>query len=348
MKIEPCETTVVGSFPVLPSYPVKWDFPPYTDEVPEDEPYANDPFLSGIFEALRMQQEAGIDHASYGQPQDMCSMFLGYLIGHGLEYTRGFHVVGDIDIPKSIPAIEYLQIALKYFSFKGIRMPLTGPITLSAAVKVGEKPAIEYPEIVEKLAEFVARIAYYYDRAGASIICIDEPSLVYGLYVGMEPDFCSEVINKAMQNISHAVPSIHVCGQMNANITDILFSTNAEILDHEFASIPANMDMYSYDALESYKKRIGYGCVVTNMEPGLLVEVQKDGDWQKVVEPVAVIKKRIEDAIKRWGKQNIILDPDCGFGGLRGYIRDHFTQDIAMRICFEKLQNMVNVKKEIV
>jgi methionine synthase II (cobalamin-independent) len=177
--MKPLDTTVVGSFPVLPFYPVKQDYPPYTDEIPENEVYMDDPFLPGIFEALQLQDKVGIDYPSYGQPQDMCSMFLGYLIGHGLEYTKGFQVTGDIEIPESIPAIEYLQVAKKYFTFKGVRMPLTGPITLAASVKVGDKPGIEYPEIVEQLTAFVSVIAGAYDTGGAAIISVDEPSLVY-------------------------------------------------------------------------------------------------------------------------------------------------------------------------
>lgn len=347
IKIQPLDTTVPGSFPVLPFYPVKYDFPPFTDKIPDGEFYTDDPFIPGIFEALRLQEKVGIDYPSYGQPQDMCSMFLGYLIGHGLEYTNRFQVVGEIEIPRKIPAIEYLQVGKKYFSFKGIKMPLTGPITLAASVKVGEKTAIEYPEIVEKLAAFVAYIACHYDRAGASIICIDEPSLVYGLYVGMETEFCTKVINTALERIRNAVPSIHVCGQMNTNITDILLSSKAVLLDHEFASIPGNLDMYTREVLESNKKVLGYGCVVSNIEPNLLLEIQKDGDLQKVVEPVEVIEKRILEACGRYGKENIVLDPDCGFGGLKVYIRGKLTQDVAMRICYEKLQNMVKAKREI-
>ncbi len=348
IQITPLDTSVPGSFPVLPFYPVKQDFPPYTDEVPEGELYIDDPYLPGVFTALQIQAQTGIDYPSYGQPQDMCSMFLGYLVNHGLEYRNGFQVVGDIEIPRKTPAIEYLQVAQKYFSFKGIRMPLTGPITLAAATKVGGKSGIEYPEIIEKLAAFVAHIAHHYDKGGAHIICIDEPSLVYGLYVGLEPEFLIEVINRAVERIQNAVPSIHVCGSLNTNITDILLSTKAFMLDHEFASIPQNINMYTRNDLESAQKIIGYGCVETNMEPALLIEIQKDGDWSKVVEPVDVIKKRILEAIRQWGRENIILDPDCGFGGLRGYIRGNLTSDNLLKICSNKLDNMVKAKKEIV
>lgn len=346
MKLQPLDTTVPGSFPVFPFYPVHQDFPPYTDEIPDGEVYLDDPFLPGVFEALRLQQKAGIDYPSYGQPHDMCAMFLGYLVGKGLSYEKGFHVVGDIELPEKIPAIEYLKVAKEYFSFKGVRMPLTGPITLSSVLKVGEKSAVEYPEIIEKLAQFVARIARSYDEGGASIICIDEPSLVYGLYIGLEPNFLIEMINTSLR-MTTAVPSIHVCGQLNTAVTDVLLSTKAVVLDHEFASIPGNLSMYTKEVLESCGKSIGCGCVVSNMEPSSLMEIQKDGDWRRVVEPVPVIKKRIEEASALWGKENIILDPDCGFGGLRGYIRGELTREASMNICFEKLSNMVKAKKEV-
>jgi 5-methyltetrahydropteroyltriglutamate--homocysteine methyltransferase len=346
-KLEPLDTTVAGSFPVLPFYPVKQDFPPYTDEVPEGEPYVDDPFIPGIFRALRLQERARIDYPSYGQPQEMCSMFLGYLVGHGLEYENGFQVVGDLEIPEKIPAIEYLQVARKYFSFKGVKMPLTGPMTLAASVKVGQKTAIEYSEIVETLAEFVSQIAYSYDRGGAALICIDEPSLVYGLYVGLDPEFCIEMINTSLKRIHNAVPAIHVCGKLNTQIQDILLSTDAVVLDHEFAAIPENLDVYPGNVLESSGKFLGYGCVVSNMEPALLLEIQKDGNWQKVVESEKVIKKRIAKALDLWGRENIVLDPDCGFGGMKGYIQGELTEDVALKICSEKLKRMVHVREGI-
>ncbi len=346
-RLAPLDTTVGGSFPVLPFYPVKQDFPPYTNEVPEGEPFIDDPYMPAVFRALRLQKKAGIDYPSYGQPQDMCSMFLGYLIGYGLTYEKGFQVVGDLKIPHKIPAIEYLQVSRKYFSFKGVKMPLTGPITLAASVKVGQKVAIEYPEIVKTLAEFVAKIAHSYDRGGAAIICIDEPSLVYGLYVGMDPEFCAEVINTALQKIQQAVPAIHVCGKLNTNIADILLSTKARLLDHEFSAIPENFEMFLRDDLESEQKLVGYGCVESNLEPNLLLKIQKDGNWQKVVEPVALVRKRIEKAITLWGKDNIIVDPDCGFGGMKAYIRGRLTESMALKICYEKLRNMVKAKQAI-
>jgi 5-methyltetrahydropteroyltriglutamate--homocysteine methyltransferase len=347
LNLNPLDTTVVGSFPTLPFYKVNHDFPPYTPTVPEGEPYIDDPFLPGIFRSLKLQQDAGIDYPSYGQPQDMCSMFLGSLVGHGLDNAHGFQVVDDIEIPPTIPAIEYLQVSKRYSSAKGFKMPLTGPITLAASLKVGSKAAIEYPEVVEQLARFVGFVAHAYDRGGASIISVDEPSLVYALYVGMDPELCTEMINIALKPITHAVPSIHACGQLNANTTDILLATTARILDHEFAFIPQNMTAYSRDQLESQEKLLGYGCVVSNVEPTHLIEIQKDGDWRKVVESKKTIKKRIDEAIARWGKENLILDPDCGFGGMKGYIRGLLTEDTAMRICFEKLKIMVDTKREM-
>jgi 5-methyltetrahydropteroyltriglutamate--homocysteine methyltransferase len=226
-------------------------------------------------------------------------------------------------------------------------MPLTGPITLAASLKVGSKAAIEYPEVIEQLARFVGFVAHSYDRGGADIISVDEPSLVYALYVGMEPELCTEMINRALNPIVHAVPSIHTCGQLNANTTDILLDTTARILDHEFASIPQNMTAYSRDQLESRGKLLGYGCIVSNVEPGLLIEIQKDGNWRKAVESKKTVKKRLHDAISRWGRENLILDPDCGFGGMKGYIRGLLTEDIALKICFEKLKTMVDAKKEM-
>ncbi|MBU7031412.1 MAG: hypothetical protein HXS53_02670 [Theionarchaea archaeon] len=347
MNLTPLDTTVVGSLPTSPFYTVIRDFPPYTSSVPEGEPYVDDPFLPGIFSSLKLQQDAGIDYPSYGQPQDMCSMFLGSLIGHGLDHSQGFQVVGDIEPPRTIPAIEYLQVSKRFISAKGIKMPLTGPITLAASLKVGSKAAIEYPEVVEQLAHFVASIARGYDQGGADIISVDEPSLIYGLYVGMEPEFCTEMINTALKPITNAVSSIHVCGQLNANTTDILLATTARILDHEFASIPQNMTAYTRDHLEASGKLLGYGCIISNMEPVHLLEIQNDGNWKKVVESKEIMRKRIEDGISRWGKENLILDPDCGFGGLRGYINGLLTEDIAMKICYEKLKTMTDIKKEI-
>ncbi|GAH98924.1 unnamed protein product, partial [marine sediment metagenome] len=82
--------------------------------------------------------------------------------------------------------------------------------------KVSEKHhAIEYPDFILDFSNIVVELAKWHDKAGAGLIMIDEPSLGYAVWLGIDPDVLIEAINKPIKAIKSALPSVHVCGDVS-------------------------------------------------------------------------------------------------------------------------------------
>ncbi len=316
------KTTVVGSFPLQHS-------------------------IENMRRTFSDQIEAGINFPCYGQLLDMNLMFLEPLAKEkcGIDIIAGeAWITGLLEVPKRPISLEFLELAQEYLKknpseeVDGIKVPITGPITLSSATKVSEKHlAIEHPDFILDFSNIVAEIAKWYDKAGAGLIMIDEPSLSYAKWFGTEPDVLIEAINKPMKAIKNALSSVHVCGDISA-VTDILIQSEAPILDHSFSDFPANLGFYSRGVLERADKMIGFGCVSSTPDPQLLLDISAGkAQWTEAVESVDKIEKLILEGGKRFGLERLIIDPDCGFGGMREYFKD----DTGQRIATGKLRNMV-------
>jgi 5-methyltetrahydropteroyltriglutamate--homocysteine methyltransferase len=322
------KTTVVGSFPLQHS-------------------------IENMRRALSDQIEAGINFPCYGQLLDMNMMFLEPLAKEdcGIEIIRGAAwITGPLKVPRKAIGLELLEFAQEYLKknpsewVDGIKIPITGPITLASVTKVSEKRnAIEYPDFILGFSSIVAEIARGYDEAGAGLITIDEPSLSYAVWLGTEPDVLIRAINEPMRAVKRALSSIHVCGDIST-IADILIQSEAPILDHSFRDSPRNLDAYTKEALERADKMIGFGCVSSMPDPQLLMDIRSGRvDWTRAVEPVEQIEKLIIEGGKRFGLERLIIDPDCGFGGMKEYFKD----DTGQRIAAKKLRNMVEAVRRI-
>lgn len=322
------KTTVIGSFPLQHS-------------------------IENMRRALSDQVEAGINFPCYGQLLDMNMMFLEPLAKEdcGIEMIKeAAWITGPLRPPRRPVALEFLKFAQDYLkknpseAVDGIKMPITGPITLASVTKVSEKHnAVEYQDFILGFSDIVAEIAKQYDDAGTGLITIDEPSLSYAVWLGIEPDVLIEAINRPIKAIKRALPSIHVCGDVST-VADILIRSAAPILDHSFKDFSANLEVYSKTTLEKTDKMIGFGCVSPTPDPQLLLDI-RDGraQWTAAVEPVDEIERLILEGGKRFGLERLIIDPDCGFVGMRDYFKD----DTGERIAAQKLKNMVEAVKKI-
>lgn len=322
------KTTVVGSFPL------------------EDS-------SDNMRRALSDQIRAGINFPCYGQLADMNLMFLEPLAdeGCGLEVIKGVaRIVGPLKVPKKPIALNFLKFAQDFLKnnpsegVDGIKVPITGPLTLASVTEVSEKhKALEYPDFVLGFSEIVAEIAGKYDEAGAGIITIDEPSLTYAGWIGLEPDVIIEAINKSIRAIKNAIRSIHVCGDITG-VTDTILQSEAQVLDHSFKDYPKNLGAYSRKDLEKADKMIGFGCVSASAAPQLLLDI-RDGkaQWTDAVESVDEIEKFILEGGKRFGLEKLMIVPDCGFGGMRRFFRD----DAGQKIAAQKLKNMAAAARRL-
>ena len=108
-------------------------------------------------------------------------------------------------------------------------------------------------DLVDKFAEIMKNIGKAYNNMGINIISMDEPIL--GLLVGRKilfhsEEFMIETINKTISEIKD-LSSVHVCGQLNPKLRDILLATEVNILDHEFQTNEYNYDIYKKNFIKN-------------------------------------------------------------------------------------------------
>ncbi|MFX0039907.1 MAG: hypothetical protein ACFFCY_16295 [Promethearchaeota archaeon] len=300
--------------------------------------------------------QIGIDFPCYPQLLSMTEQFLSPLskILPQLEEINGkFYLHDEFSIPKEPIALEYGKFIIKFFNenpdlkkfVRGTKACLTGPFTLTFetilkdSIAKGLKPVIfEEPRavmvdwIVDKFAEIIKQIGKAYNDMKIDIISCDEPIL--GLLVGRKilfhsEDFIIRTINKAISGIK-GLPSIHVCGRISPNLRDLLLKTNVKILDHEFSTNEENFKVFEKKHFQGTDKFLALGTVESKFVP---VKDKKINDY---VENVELLKIYINRAIEQYGKENLIIKPDCGFFPLK-----IFGEKDGYEIAISKVRNMV-------
>ncbi len=323
-------TTVVGSFPLESS-------------------------VENMERSLNDQIKIRIDYPCYGQLDDMNLMFLEPLEEQkcGLEIRDGqCWIVDVLKVPKEPVALGYLSWAQNYLKnndleewITKIKIPVTGPYTLSSVTNVTDTmTALQSEDMIEIFAEIVQKIAKFYDEAGAAIITIDEPVLNFAIAeMGVDPERVVDNLNTAFKGIKNAVRSTHVCGDI-FTVAELLLQTDSQFLDHEFKQTPTNLKAYSRSDLEKYDKMIGLGSIISAVDPLMLHEIKKgERPVDDVIESVDEVEKFILGAADRFGIENLVIDPDCGFGGLKRTL----PNDQPYLMVMKKLENMVEAVKKL-
>ncbi len=306
--------------------------------------------------------QIGIDYPCYPQFLDMNYQFLSPLskiVKNLEEIDKKFYLHGDFKLPKQNIALEYGEFMVNYFKdhpnlrelIKGTKACLTGPFTLSFETILkndltkGLKPLIsEEPRavmvdwIVDKYAEIVKQLGSAYNDMGIDIISCDEPIL--GLLVGRKilfhsEDFIIDTINKAISGIK-GFSSIHVCGRISPNLRDLLLKTNVKILDHEFSTNEENFKVFERKHFQGTDKLLALGTVESKF-----VSI-KEKTIDDYVEDVDYLKEYIKKGIEQYGKENLIIKPDCGFYPLKV-----FGEKDGYEIAIKKVKNLVLALKEL-
>jgi methionine synthase II (cobalamin-independent) len=307
--------------------------------------------------------EIGIDFPCYPQLISMISQFLSPLAKSvaQLEEENGkFYLSNDFKIPKNPIALEYGEFINKFFGerrsllerIKGTKACLTGPLTLASEIILkgevaqGVKPivfseprAIMVDWIVEKLAEVMKQVGKAYNDMGIDIISMDEPLL--GVLVGRKPifhseDFIIEILNKSISEIK-SLSSIHVCGRISPKLRDILLQTNVKILDHEFTTNEENFNIFQKEQFDNTDKFLALGTVKSKFVP------ENRNDINDYIEKIDFLETYIKKAINQYGKENLIIKPDCGFLPLK----DSFGKKNGYDISIGKVKNMVKALNRI-
>ncbi len=306
--------------------------------------------------------QIGIDFPCYPQLLSMTHQFLSPLseITPQLkEIDEKFYLYEEFEVPKQPIALEYGEFITNFFnehpnlkeSIKGTKACITGPFTLTFEtilkndIAKGLKPIIfEEPRavmvdwIVDKFAEVIKQIASAYSDMGIDIVSCDEPIL--GLLVGRKilfhsEDFIIDTINKAISGIK-GLTSIHVCGRISPNLRDLLLKTNVKILDHEFRTNEQNFKIFEKKHFQETDKFLALGTVESKFVP------IPDKNINDYVETVEFLKNYIRKGIEQYGRENLIIKPDCGFYPLKV-----FGENDGYEIAFKKVKNMVLALNEL-
>lgn len=331
-------TTVVGSWPLT----------------------NNEENMIRIFEDLI---QIGVDYPCYPQLISMIDQFLSPLaknVAQLEEINNKFYLNDDFKVPKKPIALQYGEFIKKFFvqrphlpeQIKGTKACLTGPFTLASEIILkgeiakGIKPrvfaeprAIMIDWIVEKLAEIIKQIGAAYSDMGIDIISCDEPIL--GFLIGRKAlfhseEFLLEILNKSISEIK-SLSSIHVCGRISPKCRDLLLQTDVKILDHEFATNEDNFEIFKREHFKKNEKLLALGAVKSKFLP---VNGRKINDY---IEGVDFLKNYIKKAIEQYGRENLIIKPDCGFLPLK----DSFGEKDGYEIAIKKVKNMVQALNEL-
>ena len=191
------------------------------------------------------------------------------------------------------------------------------PLSLDFGENEKEEEKEECDEAKEEVAEDLARALHVEARnlaaAGCSIIQVDEPILSTGAVSVDTAKKCLSIIFDGIDTAS----CIHTCGILGG-IASEWSKLPVDILDFEYAVSKENLDTLSKQDLHG--KKIGCGCVKSSNQN---------------IESVEEIQENIISCIDVFGKDNILIDPDCG-------LRMHTPEG-----AYQKLANMCEAVRSV-
>ena len=311
-------STVVGSFPVeletSPSFKDKFlnIFGLY------------DPYKSAIKKAVFHQLDSGVDIISDGQVRgDMVGSFSKYIPGMQFEHNSTI-ITSKIRAPVkeiTVDDLKYAKSILKeYYSGsipenKGVKGIITGPSTIVHSSRIESFYKNKNDAIIDLAHSLKHEVNAIMDKIDPKYIQVDEPFLSTGLVDFKTARKAIDIIGKGLD-----VPlAMHVCGNLN-NVFKDLTKFNIDILDCEFAGNNINIGILEDNVNLIKGKKIGFGCLDTAS-----TEVDSYDDVLNLV-------KRGIDAV---GKENMILDPDCGL------------RKASVNVACKKLETMTKVLNEV-
>ena len=308
-------STVVGSFPAEESSPSNFK------EKLLNAFGSYDPFKEAIKDSVIAQLDAGVDIISDGQVRgDMVSIFTRYIPGMKIEDGNTV-IVSKIRNPTqeiSIDDMKYAKKVMKDYYYgnipegKGIKGIITGPNTIVHSSRIQSFYKNKEDAIIDLAHSLKFEVDAIVKKVDPVYIQVDEPFLSTGMVDMKVAKEAIDIIHDGLE-----VPlGMHVCGILDNAFKDIA-NFNVDILDMEFAGNNVNLGVLEKNASLLGDKKVGFGCVDSSVNE---------------VDDINNIENLVVKAIEIVGKDNLILDPDCG---LRRAPKD---------VAFEKLQLMNQIK----
>ncbi|WP_407453143.1 methionine synthase [Methanobrevibacter sp.] len=311
------KSTVVGSFPASESSPSN-----FKDKL-LNSLGAYDPFKEAIKSSVIAQLDAGVDIISDGQVRgDMVSIFTEYIPGMKIEDGNTF-IVGKIRKPTQEISIKDLQYAKKVMTEyyggkipegKGVKGIITGPNTIVHSSRITSFYKNKEDAIIDLAHSLKFEVDAIAKKVEPVYIQVDEPFLSTGM---VDMKVAREAIGIIKDGLEIPL-GMHVCGLLNDAFKD-LATFDIDILDMEFAGNNVNLGVLEENAYLLKDKKVGFGCVDSSVNE---------------VDDISDVEELVTKAIEIVGKDNLLLDPDCG---LRRAPKD---------VAFEKLRLMNEIKEK--
>ena len=309
------KSTVVGSFPADERLPSN-----FKDKIMNSFGLY-DPFKQAIKDSVIAQLDAGVDIISDGQVRgDMVSIFTRYIPGMKIEDGNTV-IVSKIKNPTqeiSIKDMQYAKSVMKdYYNGsipegKGIKGIITGPNTIVHSSRIQYFYKNKEDAIIDLAHSLKFEVDAIAKKVEPAYIQVDEPFLSTGMVDMKTAREAIDILHDGLE-----IPlGMHVCGLLDGAFKDIS-KFNVDILDFEFAGNNVNLDVLEKNASLISNKKIGFGCVDSSVNE---------------VDDINDIDNLVSRAIGIVGKDNLLLDPDCG---LRRAPKD---------VAFEKLKLMNQIK----
>ena len=309
------KSTVVGS------YPVELKGPSSGKDKLLKVFGAYDEYKQAIKDSVIAQLDAGVDIISDGQVRgDMVSIFTKYIPGMKIEDGNTV-IVSKIKNPTqeiSVNDLKYAKSVMKdYYNGnipegKGIKGIITGPNTIVHSSRIQYFYKNKEDAIIDLAHSLKFEVDAIAKKVQPEYIQIDEPFLSTGM---VDMKVAKEAIDILHDNLD--VPlAMHVCGILSDAFKDIS-KFNVDILDFEFAGNNVNLGVLEKNANLIQDKTIGFGCVDSSVNE---------------VDDINDIDELVSKAIDIVGKDNLLIDPDCG---LRRAPKD---------VAFDKLKLMNQIK----
>ena len=310
-------STVVGSYPVEFKEPSN-----FKDKILKAFG-AYDPFKESIKHAVFSQLDAGVDIVSDGQVRgDMVSSFSKYIPGFKIKDGNTYIVskivrpIGEISVKDLLYAKKLVR---EYYNGnvpegKGVKGIITGPSTIIHSSRISYFYKEKDDAIIDLAHSLKSEVNAIERRVKPVYIQVDEPFLSTGM-VNMK--VAREAIDILHDGLSIPL-AMHVCGTLEGAYKD-LAKFNVDILDFEFAGNNVNLGILEKN-IDLFKgKKIGFGCIDSSKN-----EVDSKDKTEEL----------ISKGIDIVGKDDIILDPDCGL------------RRAPMDVAFEKLKLMNDIKNQ--
>jgi methionine synthase II (cobalamin-independent) len=270
---------------------------------------------------LEVQRDTGVDYPCV-QP-DMVEMFLNDPNVNGVYPSNGRWTIDFGQLRVSGPVqhqyLKLIQQIAEEIDYKphGFVIPVTGPFTLGERIVLPntEMSLLHYPSLIEEFNKrVVIPIVKYYNQFFENcIIRIDEPTAQSGFLTGsgvgrfdLDSEFVKGIWLEILKEItSRNISGIHVCGDIRSVSIVLEDLAPRTILSHEFFTVDdphgRNINCYDKKRLQRKDMMIGFGCVNSK---SLNIESDRDIDL------------RMRKGVEKFGRENIHLNPACGFGGL--------------------------------